>query len=107
MDREVQRDITLLFEQYPQFQPCAIRQRERHLCLEVNLFVYLCTCPPFKIFLPLNPLHYGETLMIIGSEGKQSIEGFLNLIIYVYTLLSLTYSPTLYLREFREMRACK
>ena len=47
MVREVQRDITLLFEQYPQFQPCAIRQRGRCLCLEVNLFVCLCTCPPF------------------------------------------------------------
>jgi len=45
--------------------------------------------------------------MIIGSEGKQSLEGFLNLTIYVYTLLSLTYSPTLYLRDFWEMRACK
>ena len=42
--------------------------------------------------------------MIIGSEGKQSLEGFLNLTIYVYTLLSLTYSPTLYLRDFWEMR---
>ena len=47
MVREVQRDITLLFEQYPQFQPCAIRQRGWCLCLEVNLFVCLCTCPPF------------------------------------------------------------
>ena len=26
--------------------------------------------------------------MIIGSEGKQSLEGFLNLTIYVYTLLA-------------------
>ena len=47
MVREVQRDITSLFEQYPQFHPYAIRQRGRHLCLEVNLFVCLCTCPPF------------------------------------------------------------
>ena len=38
---EVQRDIILLFEQYPQFQPCAIRQRGRCLCLEVNLFMPL------------------------------------------------------------------
>ena len=47
MVREVQRDITLLFEQYPQIQPCAIRQRGRRMCLEVNRFVCLCTCPPF------------------------------------------------------------
>ena len=47
MVREVQRDITSLFEQYPQFQPCAIRQRGRRLFVEVNLFVCLCTCPPF------------------------------------------------------------
>ena len=47
MVREMQRDITLVFEQYPQFQPCAIQQRGRRLCLEVNLFVCFCTCPPF------------------------------------------------------------
>ena len=27
---------------------------------------------------------YPWTLMIIGSEGKQSLEGFLNLTIYIY-----------------------
>ena len=31
--------------------------------------------------------------MIIGLEGKHSLEGFLDLTIYVYTLLSLTYKP--------------
>ena len=98
MVREVQRDITSLFEQYSQFQPCAIRQQGRRLCLEVNIFVCLCTCPPFLIFLPLNPLHYEETLMIIGSEGKQSLEGFLDLTINVYTLLASPIAP-LYIWE--------
>ena len=52
MVREVQRDITLLFEeQYPQFQPCAIRQRGRCLCLEVNLF-----CMPLHMSTILNLL---------------------------------------------------
>ena len=31
--------------------------------------------------------------MIIGSEGKQSLEGFLNLTIYVYTLLASPIAP--------------
>jgi hypothetical protein len=29
------------------FQPCAIRQRGHHWCLEVTIFFCLCTCPPF------------------------------------------------------------
>ena len=97
---EVQRDITLLFENNILNSNHVQSDNEDDACALKSIFLCICTCPPFKIFLPLNPLHCEETLMIIGSEGKQSLEGFLNLTIYVYTLLSLTYSPTLYLRDF-------
>ena len=45
--RSAKRYHLIVWEQYPQFQPCAIQQRGRRLCLEVNLFVCLCTCPSF------------------------------------------------------------
>ena len=94
---EVQRDITLLFENNILNSNHVQYDNEDDACALKSIFLYA--------FAHVH--HYGETLMIIGSEGKQSLEGFLNLTIYVYTLLSLTYSPTLYLRDFWEMRACK
>ena len=93
MVREVQRDITLLFQNILNSNHVQ-SDNEDDACALKSIFLYaFAHIHHSKSSYPLNPLHYGETLMIIGSEGKQSLEGFLNLTIYVYTLLASPIAP--------------
>ena len=79
MVREVQRDITLLFENNILNSNREQSDNKDDACALKSIFLYAFS--------------HGETLVIIGSEGKQSLEGFLNLTIYVYALLASPIAP--------------
>jgi hypothetical protein len=81
------------------FQPCAIRQRGRHRCLVIHIFLLPFHMSTILYLLILDIPTYGLFSWSLALKGKQPLEKVLSLTILVLIVLAIPIAPLYMLYE--------